>query len=125
MKPSLHENKGNNNEMLFAEIMEAWDCSYLEAFVAVSSDYDTLEETQNSIAKAITYQRLLKSLLPSAIDFMRKKYSDCDDADFILAEAQEMAEDQANTFVYEWDQVDDYENGNMTEAEKELVMFGK
>ena len=93
------------------DIMEQYDCV-------------ALEETRDTIAKAVTYERLLKSLLPGAVDFMRNEYYKGAEVpkDFIHSEAREMVEEQAHMFVYEWEtQLDDY--STMTEEEIRAVIF--
>ena len=118
--------KTDNNEALFTEIMNDTGASYIEACVMVSYDCDTLEQTQDTIAKIVTYARLLKSLLPGAVEYMRNdryKGENVTEA-FIQSEARELVENQAWMFVYDWEtQLDDYDA--MTEAEINAVMFAQ
>jgi hypothetical protein len=114
----------NNNNKIFAAIMAETGATLLEVHAMVNFDCETLEETQHTIAKAVTHARLLQSLMPGAIHYMKnERYIGQDVSDdFIQSEARELVADQAEMFV-DWETtLDDYHN--MTEAEKEAVVYG-
>jgi hypothetical protein len=106
------------------DVMEVWSCSELEAYASFVFNTNSLEETRRAIAKAVTYERLLSSLLPEKLYYLRNEhYKDKNvTEEDIQAEAQAMAEEQAEMFDYSWGQVDDYDT--MTEAEKEAALYG-
>jgi hypothetical protein len=109
------------NDELFAEIMRTWNCSALEAYAAETFYCETLEDTREAIAQAVTYERLRVNLFPEALRFMREEqYPDMTDESFLQREARELVEDEAWMFVYDWKQYDDYDS--MTEAEIEAVI---
>jgi len=113
--------KTKSNNSIISEIMRTWNCSRLEAVAGCKLECESLKDTQESIAQAVTYKRLLINLLPGIIVYLQKKYSGTESEAFILDEAKEMTEEQAYLFAYEWEQFDDYDG--MTEAEIKSVVF--
>lgn len=106
------------------DIMQEFNCSELEADAILRFDSETLEDARFEIARAVTYERLLKNLLPEALRYTRtEEYKGVDVSEnFILDEARELVEDEAWQFAYEWEQIDDY--SGMTDAEKRIAVYG-
>ncbi|MDR1689541.1 MAG: hypothetical protein LBS21_13170 [Clostridiales bacterium] len=111
------------NELHIKEIMQNWNCSSLEASASLDFECETLKETQDEIAKVVTYERLQKSLLDSNITYFRNKFKGLSVSDeAIQDQAVKLTEEQAEMFVYSWEQFDDY--AAMSEEEKEAAIYG-
>jgi hypothetical protein len=109
-------------ELYISEIMKNWNCSYLEAFAATEFECESLEETRNTIAKIVTYERLLKSLLEPNVAYYRNKFKEFNVSnEAIQQQAIQLTEEQAEMFVYSWEQFDDY--ATMSEEEKEAAIY--
>jgi hypothetical protein len=113
------------------QIAKLMDCTYLEAWVILIDDFETVEEAQDDIAQWVTYTRLLKDLIPGAEQYISETYYNGADVSELPESSRgefqylvrEHVLEQAEMFALDWKQADDY--SEMSEAEKEAVIFGR
>jgi hypothetical protein len=114
------------SELHINEIMKEWNCTELEASASLDFDCETLKETQDAIAQAVTYERLIKRHLKSSEEAVIDKYFDGvkpdADAESLNKLAREEAEERAYILAYCRGIKDDY--ATMSEEEKEAAIFG-
>jgi hypothetical protein len=117
----------SHNDLIFADLMSRWHCTYLEAYFAVQIGYESLKATRKAIREQVTYNRLLNQLLIENEAYLAEEYykdkPEASNVEFIELEALSMAREMAWDFVFNAGIIDDYRT--MRQAEKEIVVFGK
>jgi AraC-like DNA-binding protein len=86
-----------------------------------------VQQIRGIIAKNATCRRLIKSSLPGIVEYMRnERYKDThkvDDEAFINVKAYELAKDEAQMIVYDWDYWDEFESFSIAEIREVILDY--